>query len=66
MRGGWVVKHNRKEARVMWRGTEAHLGQNNFDHIVPMMGGLTEAINSFIEEPVFILLKSRVANWRLY
>ena len=50
----------------MWRGLEAHLEQNLFDRIVPMILGLTEAINRFLEELVFIFLKSRVANWRLY
>ena len=50
----------------MWRGLEAHLEQNPFDHILPMMGVSTEAIKRFLEEPVFIFLKSRVANWRSY
>ena len=50
----------------MWGGLEAHLEQNPFDHIVPMMGGLTEAINSLLEESVFIFLKIRVTNWRYY
>ena len=44
---GWVVKYTRKEARIMWRGLEAHLDQNPFDHIVPMMGGSTDAIKRF-------------------
>ena len=63
---GWVVKYTRKEARIMWRGLEAHLDQNPFDHIVPMMGGSTESINCFLEEPLFIFLEIRVANWRSY
>ena len=66
MRGGWVVKYTIKEARVMWIGLEGHMEHNPFDHIVPMMGGLTEAIKRFLEEPVFIFLKIRVANWRSY
>ena len=32
----------------MWRGLKAHIEQNPFDHIVPMMGGLTEAIRVFL------------------
>ena len=50
----------------MWGCLEAHPGQNPFDHIVPMMWGSTEAINNFLEEPVFIFWGSRVANWRSY
>ena len=66
MRRGWVANYTRKEAGVMWGGLEAHLEQNPFDHIVPMMGGLTEAIKRFLQEPVFIFLEIRVANWRSY
>ena len=40
--------------------------QNPFDHIVPMMGGSTEAIKRFIQELVFIFLEIWVANWRSY
>ena len=50
----------------MWCVLEDHLEQNPFDHIVPMMGGSTEAINCFLEEPVFIFLEIRVANWKSY
>ena len=50
----------------MWRGLEAHLDHNNFDHIVPMMGGSTESIKRFLQEPGFIFLESRVSNWRSY
>ena len=64
--GGWVVKYTRKEARITGRVLEAHLEHNPFDNIVPMMGGLTEAINRFLDETVFILLEIRVANWRSY
>ena len=48
----------------MCRGLEACIDQNPFDHIVLMMGGSTEAIKRLLEEPVFIFLKIRVANWR--
>ena len=64
--GVWVVKYTRKEARIMWRGLDAHLEQNPFDHIVSMMGGSTEAIKRFLQEPVFIFLENRVYNWRSY
>ena len=50
----------------MWGGLEAHLEQNHFDNIVPMMGGSTEAIKRFLDETVFILLEIQVANWRSY
>ena len=50
----------------MWGGIDAHIEQNPFDHIVPMMGVSTEAIKRFLEKPVFIFLKIRVANWRSY
>ena len=43
------MKYTRKEAGIMWGGLEAHLEQNAFYHIVPMMGGSTEAINSLLE-----------------
>ena len=61
MMGGWFVKDTIKEARIMCRGLEEHIEQNPFDHIVPMMGGSTEAINRFFEEPVFVFLKIWVA-----
>ena len=64
--GGWVVKYTRKEASIMWRGLEAYIEQNPSDHIVPMMGGLTEAIKRFLEEPVLIFLRIWVVNWRSY
>ena len=50
----------------MWGGLESHLEKNPFDRIVPMMGGLMEVINRFLEDPVFIFLKIRAANWRSY
>ena len=50
----------------MWRGLEAYLEQNLFDHIILMMGRSTEAIKCFLQEPVFIFLESRVSNWRSY
>ena len=50
----------------MWRDLGAHLEQNLFDNILPMLGGSTEAIKRFLKEPVFIFLKSRVDNWRSY
>ena len=50
----------------MWGGLEAHLKENSFDHTVPMMGGLTESIECFLQEPVFIFLESWVSNWRSY
>ena len=50
----------------MWGGLEAHLEHNPFGNIVPMMGGLTESIKRFLQEPVFIFLESRVSNWRSY
>ena len=50
----------------MWGGLEAHLEENPFDHIVPMMGVSTESIQCFLQEPVFILLESWVSNWRSY
>ena len=62
--GGWVVKYTRNEASIMWRGLEDHVYQNPFDHIVPIMEGSTEAIHSFLEDPLFIFLERGVANWR--
>ena len=50
----------------MWRGLDAHLDQNPFDNIVPMMGRLKDTINTFLEESVLIFLKSQVSNWRPY
>ena len=50
----------------MWEGLEAHLEKNPFDHIVLMMGGSTESIQCFLQEPVFIFLERRVSNWRPY
>ena len=66
LRRGWVVKYTRKEAGAMWGGLEAHLDQNPFDNIVPMMGGTAESIKRFLEETLFIFLEIRVANWRSY
>ena len=66
LRGGWVVKYTIKESRVMWGGLEAHLEQNPFEYIIPMMGGSMEAMKHFIEEPLFIFLNSQVANRRLH
>ena len=50
----------------MWKVLEAHLEQNPFDNIVPMMRGLAEAIKRFLEEPVFIFLKIQVTIWKSY
>ena len=50
----------------MWGGIKDHPKQNLFDHIVPMMGGLMESTKRFLQESVFIFLKSWVANWRSY
>ena len=50
----------------MWVDLEAHLNQNPFNHIVPMMGGSTKAIKRFLQGLVFIFLESRVSNWRSY
>ena len=50
----------------MWGGFEAHIEENTFDDIVPTMGGFTESIQCFIQEPVFIFLEIWVSNWRLY
>ena len=50
----------------MWGGFEAHLEENPFDHIVPMMGRLTESIQCFLQEPVFIFLEGWISNWRSY
>ena len=41
----------------MWGGLEAYIEENPFDHIVPMIGGLTESIQYFLQEPVFIFLE---------
>ena len=50
----------------MWGGLESHLEENPFDNIVPMMGGSTESIQCFLQEPVFIFLESWVSNWMSY
>ena len=50
----------------MWGGLEAHPEDNPFDNIVPIMGGSTESIKCFLQEPVFVFLESRVSNWRSY
>ena len=66
MRRGWVVEYTIKEEEVMWGALEAQLEKDTFDCIVPMMGGSTEAIMRFLEDPVFVFLGIRVANWRSY
>ena len=48
----------------MWGVLEAHLENNPFDHIIPMMRRLTESIQCFLQEPVFIFLEGWVHNWR--
>ena len=50
----------------MCRGLEAHLEQNPFYHIVPMMGGFKEARKRFLQEPVFISLESWIFKWGSY
>ena len=50
----------------MWGGFEAHLEENHFDHVVSMIGGSTESIQCFLQEPVFIFLEGWVYNWRSY
>ena len=50
----------------MWGGLEAHLEENPFDHIVPMKRGLTDSIQCFLQEKIFILLESQVSNWMYY
>ena len=50
----------------MWGGLENHLEENSFDRIVPMMGGLMESIQCFLQDPVFVFLEIRVSNWRSY
>ena len=50
----------------MWGGLESHLEKNPFDNIVPMMGGLMETIQCFLQKPVFIFLEIWVSNWRSY
>ena len=50
----------------MWGGLEAHLEQNPFDHIVPIMGVSKESIKRFLQEPVFIFLGIWVSNWKLF
>ena len=50
----------------MWGGFEAHFEENPFGHIVPMIGGLTESIQRFLQEPVFIFLEVWIFNWRSY
>ena len=47
-------------------GFEAHLEENSVDRIVPMMGGSTESIKCFLQEPVFIFLEVWVSNWKPY
>ena len=61
-----VYQAYQKGGRGREGGLEAHLEQNPFDCIVSMLGGSTEAIKRFLEEPVFIFLESQVANWRSY
>ena len=50
----------------MWGGFEAHLEENPFDRIVPMMRGSTESIQCFLQDPLFIFLESRFSNGRSY
>ena len=50
----------------MWGGLESHLEENPFDNIVLMMGGSTESIQCFLQEPVFVFLEGWVSNWRFY
>ena len=50
----------------MWGCLEAHLEENPFDQIVPIVGGSTESIQCFLQETVFILLERWVSNWRSY
>ena len=50
----------------MLGGLEAHLEENPFDHIVPMMEGMTDSIQCFLQDPVFIFLESWVSNLSSY
>ena len=50
----------------MWGILDTNIEKNPFDHILPMMGGSMEAIKRFLEEPAFIFLEIRVANWGSY
>ena len=46
----------------MLGGLEAHLEENPFDHIVPMMEGMTDSIQCFLQDPVFIFLEGWISN----
>ena len=50
----------------MWGGFEAHLEENPFGHIVPIMWVSAESIQCFLQEPLLIFLEGCISNWRSY
>jgi len=49
------MKDPRIEARIVWRGLEAHILEYSSDFVVPMMGATAEAVESLAEQPIFVV-----------